>query len=179
MHPSIRFFLTSLAWAALLAMPAPAAEIEIADGASRKAVPQAELRDLNGKPIKIHELKGQVVVVSFWATWCVPCLAELGFMQKFHEKYQKDGLTVLAISTDGPETRSRVRGVAKRKGWSLSVLLDEGGTAISNLNPRGATPYTMFIDRQGRLANAHEGYKAGDEQGYEKLIQKLVAEPRT
>ena len=179
MHKATRWSLMAMVCGAFLSLSASGQEQATSAASARKTVPQVELKDLNGKPVKIHEMKGQVVVVSFWATWCVPCLQELGFLQKYYEKYQKDGLTVLAISTDGPETRSRVRSVARRKGWSLPVLLDEAGTAVSNLNPRGSTPYTLFIDRQGRLANAHEGYKAGDEEGYEKLIQKLVAEPRT
>lgn len=143
---------------------------------SRSRVAPFELKNLKGKNIRLADLKGKVVVISFWATWCAPCLQELGYLQNYFKRYKDDGLSVLAIATDGPETRSRVRSVARRKRWTIPVLVDAAGTAVSKMNPRGQTPYTMFVDREGRLAHVHVGYKNGDEVAYETLIKKLLAE---
>jgi hypothetical protein len=83
---------------------------------------------------------------------------------------------VLAIATDGPETLSVVRSVSRRKRWGVTVLTDTDGAVNSLLNPRGTIPYSVFVDRRGRVAYVHAGYKSGDEAQYEKVLKKLLAE---
>jgi peroxiredoxin len=106
----------------------------------------------------------------------VPCLQELPFLQEYYERYKEQGLVVLAISLDGPDTLAKVRSTVKRKDWTMNILLDQEGSTAAVLNPRGTNPYTMFIDRKGRLAHDHEGYTAGDEKAYEGVIKGLIAE---
>ena len=144
--------------------------------ASRPAAPSFSLKDHNGQSISLAALKGKVVVVNFWATWCAPCLQELPFLEQFHQKRGKDGLVVIAIATDGPETAASVATVVRRRRLTMTVAHDQSGTVISSLNPRAANPYTLFIDRQGRVAHRHEGYSPGDERKYEALIDALLAE---
>ena len=144
--------------------------------ASRPAAPPFSLKDHNGQSISLAALKGKVVVVNFWATWCAPCLQELPFLEQFHQKRGKDGLVVIAIATDGPETAASIATVVRRRRLTMTVAHDQSGTVISSLNPRAANPYTLFIDRQGRVAHRHEGYSPGDERKYEALIDALLAE---
>lgn len=59
----------------------------------------------------------------------------------------------------------------------MPVLHDKSGVAVAKLNPRGQNPYTVFIDRHGKIAWRHEGYATGDEKKYEKVLQKLLREP--
>ncbi|MFT6629484.1 MAG: peroxiredoxin, partial [Flavobacteriales bacterium] len=107
---------------------------------------------------------------------CVPCLQELPHLNGFYEVYQDDGLVVLAITTDGPETQSDVRSLVRRSRWSLEVLSDMDGAVSNVLNPRGTNPFTLYIDRAGRVAASHEGYSLGDEVMAEQYIQTLLAE---
>ena len=144
--------------------------------ASRPAAPPFSLKDHNGQSISLAALKGKVVLVNFWATWCAPCLQELPFLEQFHQKRGKDGLVVIAIATDGPETAASIATVVRRRRLTMTVAHDQSGTVISSLNPRAANPYTLFIDRQGRVAHRHEGYSPGDERKYEALIDALLAE---
>ena len=163
-----------LSLATLVALPASAAKIT--EVSKRSEVPEFELQDLKGNTRSLSEFKGKVTVVSFWASWCEPCKQELGFMKKFRKTYGEQGFEVLAVATDAPETRSKVRTIVKRKKWKNPILMDTEGAVSALLNPRGAMPYAMFIDRKGRLAYAHEAYASGDEVAYEEAIKALLAE---
>jgi peroxiredoxin len=163
------------ALAVLLAFaPAALAEEPAKD---RRPVPAFELESLQGDRVSLASLEGKVVVVSFWATWCVPCKQELDYLQKVYEDHAEKGFTVLAIATDGPETQSKIRTVVKQKKWGFPVLLDTDGRAMAILNPRGLTPYTMFVDRKGRLAFDHEGFSTGDGEKHRAKVETLLAEP--
>ncbi len=161
---------TTSAPATAAATPTPATTT------TRPAAPAFALKDLDGKPVSLAALRGKVVVVNFWATWCAPCLQELPFLDQFQQKYGKDGLVVIAIATDGPETAANIASVVRRRRLSVTVAHDGSGTVIAALNPRAANPYTLFLDRQGRVAHRHEGYSAGDERKYEATITALLAE---
>ena len=142
----------------------------------RKAVSDFTLKDLKGKNVKLSDHKGSVVAINFWATWCKSCLKELPHFQGFYEKHKKEGFVVLAITTDGPETLPEVRTLVKRKRWKMPILLDSDGALSAILNPKGTQPFTMLIDRSGRLVGEYEGFAKGDEKKYAKHIQSLLAE---
>jgi peroxiredoxin len=156
----------------LTAIPDPGA-------GSRKSAPDFELKDLTGKRVRLSSLQGKVVIVNFWATWCGPCLQELPHLDKLGKELQADGLIILAISTDAPQTIAQVRSVAKRERWSaMDVLLDPDGKVFASLNPRGTNPFTLIIDRSGKIAEVHEGYNPGDEKMYGEWARRLLKEGR-
>jgi thiol-disulfide isomerase/thioredoxin len=125
--------------------------------AQRQAAADFSLKDLRGKRVKLSDFKGKVVVVNFWATWCGPCLQELPFLEADYQAKAKDGLVVLAIATDGPETASRIQGVVRQRKFTMPVLHDAAGSVVASHNPRGSNPYTIFIDRAGRVWPARRG----------------------
>jgi thiol-disulfide isomerase/thioredoxin len=134
------------------------------------------LTDLEGRTVKLSHYRGSVVVVNFWATWCEPCKQELPFLDAYYRELASQGFVVLAIATDGPRTIPGVRQLVKQRGWTFPVLLDSDGAVMGDLNPRGAAPYTMYVDRLGRLAGDHDGYAPGDELGMRAKIQALLEE---
>ena len=113
-------------------------------------------------------------MISFWATWCVPCKRELDDLAKLYRERNKEGLEVLAIATDGPETFAAIRGVAKRHRWPFRVLPDPSGEVTSVLNPRGTVPYSIFVNRLGEVVYEHEGYSSGDAKRMRWQIKKLL-----
>jgi peroxiredoxin len=158
-------------WLLLGAPPASSQERE-----RRPLVPDFEATSLGGETVRLSALRGRVVVVSFWATWCAPCLLELPFLQGFYEELGDEGLTVVAVAMDGPETQSQVRREVRRSGLTMPVILDTDGTITSVLNPRAAAPFTLFIDRRGGRAHVQEGYASGDELHYRVRLDALLAE---
>ena len=141
----------------------------------RDVIADFTLTDVKGKKVKLSDYKGKVVVISFWATWCKPCIKELKFFQKLQKK-KKGSFEIFAISTDAPDTYARVRAMAKKKRWPFVVLTDQDGQVTKTLNPRIANPYTILVDKKGKSAYQHEGFTSGDEKQYVEYITKLIAE---
>jgi peroxiredoxin len=145
---------------------------------SSSGAPDFALRDLGGQTVRLSDHRGKVVLVNFWATWCVPCAAELPHLERLYGKYRDQGFVVLAISMDGPETSANVDPHARRHGLSFPVLLDEETRVTGTYNPKRTAPFTVLIGRDGQVARTREGYHAGDEIAVEADIQALIGEPR-
>ena len=158
----------------LFGAPTTAAELNTV----RPQAPDFSLNQLNGESFSLSSTKGKVVVVSFWATWCKPCLQELSFLKQVQKEYGKD-LTILAIATDDPNTISKVRMTVKQKRLTMPVLLDPQGSVMALLNPRGGLPFSVYIDKQGRVASTHDGFASGDEAQITAVIKTLLAESTT
>jgi peroxiredoxin len=107
------------------------------------------LKDLKGNKIRLSELRGKVVLVSFWATWCPPCRNEMAALDQIYRQYQQQGLVILSISS---ESSSTVKSYVRSIGYAPPVLLDEGGRVATQFHVSGI-PRTFVFDREGRLAS--------------------------
>jgi thiol-disulfide isomerase/thioredoxin len=121
------------------------------------ALMSAQLTDLQGQPRSIDAWRGQVLVVNFWATWCVPCREEIPVFIKLQERHGARGLQFIGIAID---QREKVDAFIRDFGMNYPVLL--GGVDAVELTRRagnrlGALPYTVLIDRSGRLVSAQIG----------------------
>jgi peroxiredoxin len=134
------------------------------------------LRDYEGRQFSLAEHFGKrVVLLDFWATWCVPCEAEMPHLERLYERYRDQGFIVYAIAMDGPETVASVGSLARRLGVTFPVLLDEETRVTAVYNPHRTAPLSVLIDRSGRIRTVHQGYVAGDEVALEREIQGLLA----
>jgi thiol-disulfide isomerase/thioredoxin len=135
------------------------------------------LPDLSGADVRLSDFAGRVVVVDFWATWCSPCVAALPSLQALQDRYASDGLTVLSVAIDGPETVASVAPFARRMGLTFPVLLDEESRVVSAFNPGRTVPFQLLVDRRGRIVKRRQGYAPGDEKLLETELAALLKEP--
>lgn len=137
--------------------------------------PDFSLRDLAGKDVHLSDYLGKnVVVLDFWATWCVPCEAALPHIEEMYQKYKDQGLVVLGIAMDDSQTVAQVPSFAQRYNLSFPVLLDEESKVVQIYNPKKTAPYQVLINRSGGIAKERQGYNAGDEKLIEADVLNLL-----
>ncbi len=134
-----------------------------------------ELVGLDGEAIRLTDLKGQVVLLDFWATWCDPCLGALPHIEELYEKHKDAGFVVLGISTDGPESVSQVRRVVRRLGLKFPILLDSESEVNALYNPKTSLPFSALVNRDGRIVLRQESYTPGSQDKLEAAIESALA----
>ena len=97
-------------------------------------------------------------------------------LRDLHEKYRSRGFTVLGVAIDGPESRAQVDGVVSRFGLPFPVLLDDESRAIALFQPRVAAPYSVLVDRKGRIVERFEGYSSGAAERLDEIVRRILEE---
>ncbi len=116
--------------------------------------PDFTLQDLDGHAVTLSDLRGQVVILNFWATWCGPCRLEMPLLQAAYTSQKDQGLIILAIDLDDPA--ADVRDFRDALGLTFPVLLDPGTTITDLYRVRG-WPTSYFINRDGFVSRQHIG----------------------
>ena len=131
-------------------------------------------RDIEGKTVKLSDYLGKkAIVLNFWATWCEPCVAEFPHLRRMADANRKD-LVVLGIAMDGPETIANVAPFARRPQLNFPVLLDDDSHVAAIYNPKKSAPFSVLIDKQGRIFKSREGYNPGDEEFFAQDVAKML-----
>lgn len=147
-------------------------------------IPDFLLESQSGEMVSLSELKGQVVVVNFWATWCRPCLVEMPLLEAMYQDYKEQGLTILGINIEdarGATKKAAIDQVSGNMRLSFPILYDSEKNVMRNIekyllyNNMGL-PTTLFIGRQGKTRYLHQGYRKGDETMYIEVIKELLQE---
>lgn len=124
--------------------------------------PNAIVKDLSGNSVLMGDvLKDDVVIVSFWATWCKPCQNELDALAEIEDTWA-DKIRVVAISTDDARSASKVRSTVKAKRWPYEVYTDENSELAKSLNI-STIPFVMIVSG-GKTVYSHTGYTPGSER---------------
>jgi peroxiredoxin len=138
--------------------------------------PDFRLPDTEGAPFRLEETRGRVVLLNFWATYCIPCLTELEAYRALQTRLGDSGLLVVAVSVDGPQTVARARSFARAGAFPFPMLLDAEQEAYRLYNV-SVMPTSLLIDREGRVVHRKEGFQPGDEIALGEKISALLALP--
>lgn len=142
-----------------------------------KAAPALALSDMNGKPWSLAALKGQPVLLNFWASWCEPCRAEMPSLELVATRHERAGLVVLAVNYQ--EAPPVIKRFLDLRPFSLPILLDRDGAATAAWTPR-VFPTTVLIDRHGTPRQSVLGDLDWMGPAARELIEPLLlAKPHT
>lgn len=129
------------------------------------------LPSASGKNIKFSELRGKVVLVNFWATWCGPCRQEMPLLNDIHKEYSAKGFTMLGINIDN-KPKNAIK-MMKKLGVNFPVVFDKSKSVSEQMGVE-AMPFTVLVDRAGKARYVHKGYVSGDEKIYRAEIMKVL-----
>lgn len=137
----------------------------------KQAAPDVAYTLLDGSQHRTTQLRGKVVLVNFWATWCGPCRQEMPHLNRLYEKYRASGFVLIGVNVD--DDVRKAADVAAKLGVSFPVLLDTD-KKVSRQYDLSTMPSTVLIDRDGRVKYVHLGYKTGYEDTYDKQVRELL-----
>jgi peroxiredoxin len=160
-------------WMRAAAIGALIATTAFAGGTTRTPAPDFTLASRAGGKVELAQLRGQVVMINFWASWCGPCRQEMPLLDKMYRKYKPVGFTLVGVNVE-PDS-SGADGYLKTTPVSFPILFDRENK-VSQLYNVSAMPSTVLVDRKGQVRYVHHGYKAGDENEYLDQIRALVRE---
>jgi peroxiredoxin len=144
-----------------------------ADAAGDSAAPAFSLPARGGSTVDLAQFKGQVVMINFWASWCVPCRQEMPLLESMYKKYKPLGFTLIGVNVE-PEQKD-AESFLKQTPVSFPVLFDAKSKVSGMYNVQGM-PTTVFIDRKGNVRLVHVSYKTGDENLYMDQVRNLLRE---
>lgn len=142
-----------------------------------KKLPSVNVTNMNGEKVDINSLvgKGNIVIINFWATWCVPCKKELNNLSEMYQEWkEKYKVEIVAVSIDDAKNSSKVKTTVDGSGWPFTIMLDPNQDLMHALNFQ-APPYSLIIDKDGNIVETHAGYVDGDEFLMEEKIKELFA----
>jgi len=137
--------------------------------------PDFYLEDLDGKRIGLHELRGKVVLLNFWATWCPSCRFEMPSMETLHREFADRGLVILAVSMQEPA--EDVRAFYKEHDLSFAALVDHDGKVFRRYDIR-SLPTTLVINRRGYIVDKVIGYRDWYSDQNREVFQQLLRESK-
>jgi thiol-disulfide isomerase/thioredoxin len=129
------------------------------------------LKDIQGRQLRLADYKGKVVLINFWATWCIPCRTEIPDLIKMQKHYGTQGLRIIGI-TYPPENISNVRRFARKLKMNYPVALGTNATKTL-FSSRETLPMTVVIDRDGSVRDVIEGIMYADE--FDQKIKPLLS----
>lgn len=141
-----------------------------------RTIPEADVKTVNGTIINTSKFSndGKPMIISFWATWCKPCIKELDAISEDYPDWQKEtGVKLIAISIDDSRSAAKVGVEAKSKGWEYEVYVDENQDFKRAMNV-GDCPHVFIINGKGEIVWQHSGYADGDESHLYEMVKKVV-----
>ena len=151
----------------------PADDVWVAKG-KRAAAPKLALQDLEGQKRQLSLLKGKVVVVNFWATWCGPCVREMPAFTKVYAEYRERGVEFVGAANETRKEREKVAAFVKKHGVEFPIWLEASLDHMEAFKVGPELPATVLVDQEGRVAARIQGVT--DEPQLRSLLDRLLLE---
>lgn len=161
----------------LIASPIlPAERVKLPEGLltlTPKPAPWIHLQDIDGKPYSLHDDKGSLVFVHFWASWCRPCRKEMPAIQRMWNILKKEGMKIALINT--AEDEDTVFSFLGTYAPDIRALMDRDGQVTEKWQPRGL-PATYLVDQNGHIRYQALGGRPWDEKPYLDFLRSLISQ---
>jgi peroxiredoxin len=144
-----------------------------ANATADQPAPTFSLPSRGGATIDLAQYKGQVVMINFWASWCVPCRQEMPLLESIYKKYKPLGFALIGVNVEPDQKEAE--NFLKQTPVSFPVLFD-AKSKVSGLYNVQVMPTTVFIDRKGNVRLVHQSYQPGAENLYMDQIRALIRE---
>lgn len=138
-----------------------------------QVAPNFSLMNTDDKKVTLTDLKGKVVLMNFWGTWCDPCREEMPRIQQIYENYKDKGFVVVGVNIG--ESKVTAKGFADRLGLTFPIVLDHDRSVTLDQYKIGPIPTSFFIDKQGVIRYVYTGPMSSSY--IEKNIQTLLSQP--
>ncbi len=129
-------------------------------------IPLVEIETITGQKLNISNLKGKIILINFWATWCPPCREEMPYFEEIYRKYKDKGFTIIAVSVDANE--NFVKDFVKEYDISFPVSVDKDG--LSDMYGVSSLPMSFLYDKSGKLVKKKIGAYFSLEDDLKKLL---------
>ena len=136
-------------------------------------LPNVKLQDINGKTVQTGTISnnGKPIIISFWATWCKPCLRELKAIHEVYPDWQEEtGVKMIIVSIDEAQNANKVKPLVDGNGWEYEVLLDPNSDFKRAMNAQ-TVPHVFVINGKGKIVYNHAGYVDGGEEDIYEALQ--------
>jgi cytochrome c biogenesis protein CcmG, thiol:disulfide interchange protein DsbE len=143
-------------------------------------LPSVNIQTVDGKVFNTADISndGKPVIVSLWATWCKPCIAELlAIADEYEDWVEETGVKLFAVSIDDAKTSARVAPFVNGKGWEYTVLLDVNSDFKRAMNVNDV-PYMCILNGKGEIVWQHTSYAPGSEKEVYEIVKKLAEEQK-
>ena len=162
---------SSIAALAVAAAGALAFASSVSAASVGQPAPDFSMVTFDGKVVSLADLRGQVVVINYWATWCGPCRVEMPMFDTYLRAHADQGLRIFSVTTEGSVPAARLRPLAHALSFPLVTKMRGGGYGTV----KNAVPTTYIIDRSGVVRVAQAG--SFDERSFEDAVGPLLAQP--
>ena len=142
---------------------------------NKRHLPKVDVKSLDGKMVSTSTFtnNGKPIIISFWATWCKPCITELNTIAEVYEDWQEEtGVKLIAISVDNSRSSSKVLPMVNGKGWEYEVYLDENADFKRAMGVANV-PHTFLLNGKGEIVWQHTSFTEGAELELIELVRKL------